>query len=155
MKGDKIRSEYDSMAQVQAVLNIPVAIQRDAKKNGCDAFQHNRVKVLPLIRYLFDPNRFSEIDAKMGAADLVNWKARREKLAHDRDAKKLVLRDDIRRACESVMAELFAEVERFFVEEGPATLKGLTESQIIERARPLVESLKDKLKATALKPTDE
>lgn len=155
MRERKIKPEYDSMAQCSAMTGIPLAVLKAAKKNGCPAFNHHRIQLGELLPWLFDESRQSESEAMWGAAEYQNWRARREKILHDRDARKLVLRDEIRRACESVMAELFAEVERFFVEEGPATLKGLTEPQIIERARPLVESLKTKLTATALKPTDE
>lgn len=150
----KFSAEYSSMAQCAGQTPFSLAALKQWKKAGAPGFDHGRVQFWPLLDWVLNGDS-SETDAPLLTnSHLVDAKAKRERLALARDEKAVISRDDARRGAEMATADFFGEMERFWIADAPAALKGMSEGQIIAKARPLIEELKRKFRETILKPTE-
>jgi hypothetical protein len=77
---------FNSMEQCEGIAHVPKSIQRDAKKDGCEAFDgYGRVHLGELLRWIFDEGADS---------DKTNWKKVNERL--DSQLKELRLAREVR-----------------------------------------------------------
>lgn len=49
----KANTEFDSYAQCSSATGIPVAVLRDAKKNGCPAFRFSKIYLIEFLQWHF------------------------------------------------------------------------------------------------------
>lgn len=137
--------KFASSAQCAAICGIPLGVIRRAKAAGCDAFEAaGRVSLARLLPWLFK-NRDGGEAVDYGQ-QLKEWQAKREKLKHDKDAGRVLDRDEVRSGIRGAMALLFVELERAFLSELPPTLKGLQEGPIKERCAKAISGLRKTLR---------
>ncbi len=133
---------FDSISQCSAVTGIPVAALRAAKKADdppCPAFRHSRVDLVAYLKWRFG---LSEDAIEDWGNDLKMWKAKREKIAHDKDAGTVADRSEVTFAVGKAMAVLFSSMDRQFGNSLPPVLKGLDEAGIQQRLLSAVETFK-------------
>jgi hypothetical protein len=81
---------YDSIDQCSAATGIPRGAIKLAKRKGCKAFKSNRIYLCDLLPWLF-----SNDGAAVPWSDVFQeWRAKREKLRHDKDAGILINEED-------------------------------------------------------------
>lgn len=111
---------YDSMAQAASRTGIPVAVLKQAKKSGCDAFKWNRVSLTPLLIWLF--NRDGD-DEDWGNY-LKRFQGLREEIKYNREHEEILDKAEVGLALKKVMAILFAGLDKH-ADQLPAILHGL------------------------------
>jgi len=135
---------FDSQRQCAAALKIPLAVLKSAKASGCPAFRPGgRVDVPELMAWLFTK------EAAQGA----NWvrmfeefRARREKIRHDKDVGEIVAKVFVRQENQTAMAMMFTVLDRVFCSQMPADLVGRQPAEIRARCVEAIEELKTELR---------
>lgn len=133
---------YDSMQACSAATGIPLSIQKQAKAAGSDAFRSNRVSLGPLLRWIF-----TERDNKRRVdwgQEFEEWRAKREKIKHDKDAKLVADKAETTFAIAKIQAAMFSILERL-KSEMPPLLKGLNETGIHQRLGEKLDDLRNDL----------
>lgn len=135
---------FDSITQCSAVTGIPVSALRESKKAGCAAFRHSRVDLVEFLRWRFGQAE----DAVSDWGDqLKQYKARREKIALDKDLGLVADRSIVTFTIGKAMSVLFSTMDRSFGNTLPPALKGLSESEIQQRLLVAAESFKQAVRA--------
>ncbi len=81
---------FDTMQQCSSVTGIPIAIQKEAKRGGSDAFKHGRIDLQKLLRWIFSQGK-STVD---WGDEFKKWRSKLEEIKHDREIGKLVLKSE-------------------------------------------------------------
>ena len=131
---------FDSIAACSNVTGIPVTAIRWAKRNGCPAFRSSRVYLGELLPWLFGRKDAGETGKWQD--DLIEAKAKRERIRLDRDEGRVIDRDFVRIGIQRGVAVLFGSLDRHFLNELPPALKGLDEVAIRDRSRAQIERMK-------------
>lgn len=130
---------FQSIAQAANRTGIPVAVFKQEKKLGSDAFQYSRVNLGKFLRGLFSRDGESE-----NWGDYFNkFRAMREKIRWQEDAHKSLPADEVFFAINRAKSALFSQLDRFFKLELPPALKGMSEQQIEERLAESALKLKE------------
>lgn len=128
-----IKEVYESQAQCSAATGIPKEVIKTAMKEGCAGFTGSRVRLEPLLRWIFKEGQ--DLDAIK-----TNWnevlkksQALREQIKLSKDRHEVVARDDVVFAIGKASSLLWSIRERLDTLELPAALKGLQEAGIQAR----------------------
>ena len=136
---------YMSMSACAGQTGIPLATLKAAKRDGCTAFTDSgRVELEGLLRYLF---KRDEGDPTDWGADFEKWRAKREKIKHDKDADLVADKVETAEGIKASMAMLFGELDRVFCSELPPAVKGLEELAIRSRSQQSIAKLKKAFEA--------
>lgn len=135
---------YDSMKQCFGATGIPIRVQLQAKKKGCAAFKSNRVYLEPLLRWLFAQGvDDSDVD---WSKELRKEQALRERIKRKKDEQEVIAFSEVKADASEIMTLLFSELDRVFLNEQPATGKGLDEHGLRALNKKHVEALRDSLR---------
>lgn len=134
---------YDSMIACEAAVGIPVSVQRQAKKGGCDAFRSNRVDLARLIRWLFKGGTDDDVD---WGQELKKVQTKRERIKLSKDEGSVMATDEVREGIQRGVGLMFGELDRVFCSELPPALKGLDELAIRTRCQGEIERIKETLR---------
>jgi len=136
--------QFDNQKQCSAALRIPLAVLKSAKAAGCPAFKlGGRVDAPELLGWLFDRG---EQDGTHWREVYDEYRAKRERIRHDKDAEQVVDRSDVQQLCQTALAILFGELDKTFCSELPAALQGRTAPEIRAEAVKAIEAMKERLK---------
>jgi hypothetical protein len=131
---------YTSMSSCSGRTGIPLATIKNAKNEGCTAFTDSgRVDLEVLLKHLF---KREEGDPTDWGADFEKWRAKREKIKHDKDADLVADKVETSEGIKASMAMLFGELDRVFCSELPPAVKGLEELAIRARSQQAIAKLK-------------
>lgn len=140
---------FPGLSVCSGATGIPLPLLKQWKKKGCPAFLlSNRVDLAVLLKWLFAKDRESGDDS--GAdynAELAKYKAKREKIKHDKEAKLVADKVETDAGIKSAMSVFFGELDRVFLSEFPPALKGLDELAIRSKAEVAIDRLKGDFKA--------
>lgn len=140
-ESDDIQSSYGSMSSCHGATGIPLALMKAAKNGGCKAFHDSsRVRLAPLLRWIFEKGDKAE-NMDWGK-EFSKWKAKREKIRHDKDDRKILDKSEADEAANEITGVMFAELDRVFKQELPAALRGCDERQIYLKCDQAIERLK-------------
>lgn len=141
---------YGSMAQCEAATGIPVALQKLAKVEGCEAFRAHRVSLEMLLKFLGPRIQLVNLTAVTESSarkELDHVRAKRENLKYRREAGELVSLSDVKQGAEAAMSELFGTLDRIFCSELPPDLVGSNEIQMRDKFRKELDAVKVEVKA--------
>lgn len=139
---------YDSFEQCASATGIPVSVikqakAKDARYNGCPAFNSNRVYLRPLLGWYF--NEFTP-DL------LLDWGNRDKKAAAEIKEEKLkqirkesIKFSDIQTIHPQLMHTLFDMLHTEFAAELPPTIVGRQEREVSELCRKKIERIRTRL----------
>lgn len=137
---------FESMQQCYAITGIPVEVQKAAKAAGCKAFVGSRVHLYPLLQFLH--SKTDELDGVDDwGTEYKKWKSKREKIAHDKEARLTASKGEVSAALERIGSALVAGFDRID-QEMPPILKGLEEVAIHERLKKAHNALRDEWAAS-------
>jgi len=136
---------YSSMAEASARAHVPLALLKQSKKSGCDAFKWNRVDLEKFLAWVFGRTGEEE-DGIDWSNELKKWLAKRAKMGHDRDARKVMDMDQAETEIRACMGALFSELDRVFVSELPGSLKGQDELAISAKCQGEIDRMKKSLR---------
>jgi len=135
---------FETLGACAAATGIRLSAIKFAKKNGCLAFERQRVHLGPLLKWLHDPKRDDTgIDH---SAEHKKWQAKNERLQYDIDSGDVISRAEVGTGVADVMASVFAELDRLFLTELPPTFKGRDEIGIRDLSLKAMTELKATLK---------
>ena len=129
--------EFDSQEQCAAATGIPLSVLQEAKKNGCPAFKHGRVKLAPLLKWLF--KQTGEIQNH--GEELKKWKAHLAKTNAEKAAKLVTSNEFIAGALlKNGQAETTILRQRL-ENEMPSVLEGLEKAQIRIKLKAVADEI--------------
>ena len=150
-KPNPIPDVYPSIGACAGRTGIPLGILRLAKKEGCPGFDHSgRVHLLPFLSWFFSRDESS----KDWAAHSKKYVALNHELDYLGNCGKLVERSVVQEQISVCILTLFAELEKVFVDEFPASAKGLNEIEIRSRSERHIAKLSARLKTAMTKITE-
>jgi hypothetical protein len=132
---------FNSLNQCATCSDIPLAIIRQAKRAGCNAFKAHRVDLKLLLKWLFAQDEQG-----------VDWGDRLKKVQFEREEIKLlkdkslvVSKADVSAGIGKGVSILFGELEKS-IQALPPALKGLTEAEIQQRLTVDVDKYKESVR---------
>lgn len=143
---------FNSQLECFRHTGIPVAIQTQAKKAGCQAFKANRVHLGPMLKYLFDEAQKpvapqADPAAMPGRTKIDHFKALREEIKYKHDAQLVVPKAEVSDGLRKAIAEFYAGLDRIFCNELPPLLVGAADERAIRlRCKQEIDRLKSALK---------
>lgn len=153
-KSEQTLPTYDSSKICTAATGLPTGLLRVCSSLGCDAFRYRRVDLGKLLRFISEKFRFVERgkDESDGLAtgsrsEWEHWKAKREKIRYERDAKISIPIEQAQYDVQQALAIHFAEMDRIFCNELPPALRGMEAMDIRLRCRQACDEQKAALRA--------
>ena len=142
-KSEKIEPYYTSLSAAAAALGITPHRISLAKRNGCTAFESNRVHSALLIRFLLAAT--TDEGGVDWDAQYKQFRAKKLKLEHDRESGRLVDVSEVD-ACLMQISEVLKSQMRMLVDSMAPKLEGLRADVIASKLTQFGVELCQKIK---------
>ena len=134
------------MAQCSAQTGIPLHVLKFAKAQGAPGFEHGRVKLEPVLRWIMEHADDLDASGINWNRELTKYRSKREEIKLGQDRTEVISREQVAAGVDLCREIIEEEMVKTFVEHLPALLVGRDERGIHDAGREAIEQLKETLR---------